>query len=72
MSDTFGKEFTIAVDENLKVAVPGYMYFPGSGEIGDRIIDAVIRISQGEDADTVMKELNDQAEEIFKEQGLAK
>ena len=72
MSDTFGKEFTIAVDENLKVAVPGYMYFPGSGEIGDRIIDAVIRISQGEDADTVMKELNDQAAEIVKEQGLAK
>lgn len=72
MSDTFGKEFTTAVNENLKVAVPGYMYFTGSGEINDRIIDAVIRISQGEDADSVMEELNDQAAEIVKQNGLTK
>jgi hypothetical protein len=40
------------------------MYFDGAREIADRIIDAVIRLKGGEDAKTVMGELNDQATKI--------
>ena len=72
MSDKFGPEFTSAVDQNLKISVPGYMYFPGSGEIVDRIIDAVVKISQGEDPAKTMQTLNDQAADIVKQQGLSK
>jgi multiple sugar transport system substrate-binding protein len=72
MSDKFGKEFSSAVDESLRMSAPGYMYFAGSREVSDRIIDAVIKISQGEDADKTMKWLNDEAEKIVKQQGLLK
>ena len=72
MSDKFGAEFSSAVDQNLKISVPGYMYFTGSGEVVDRIIDAVIKISQGEDPDKTMKTLNDEAADIVKQNGLAK
>jgi ABC-type glycerol-3-phosphate transport system substrate-binding protein len=70
MSSKFGPEFSSAVDQNLKISVPGYMYFTGSGEVVDRIIDAVIKISQGSDADQVMKDLNDEAANIVQQNGL--
>ncbi len=69
-TETFGEEYSKAVDESLKMSVPGYMYFPGAREVADRIIDAVIRISQGEDPDTVMQWLDSTAQEIVKQQGL--
>lgn len=72
MADTFGPEFSAAVDKSLKMSIPGYMYFPGAREVADRIIDAVIKISQGEDAQATMEWLNSQAAEIVKAQGLAK
>jgi len=72
VSDKFGSEFASAVDQSLKISVPGYMYFPGSGEIVDRIIDAVVKISQGEDPEKTMQTLNDQAADIVKQQGLSK
>ena len=72
MSDKFGPEFSSAVDQNLKISVPGYMYFAGSGEVVDRIIDAVVKISQGEDPEKTMQTLNDEAADIVKQQGLAK
>lgn len=72
MSDQFGPEFTQAVDESLNMSVPGYMYFPGAREVADRIIDAVIKISQGEDPDEVMNWLNQTSEEIVKKEGLLK
>lgn len=72
MSDKFGPEFSQAVDESLKMSAPGYMYFPGAREVADRIIDAVIKISQGEDPAAVMEWLNQTAEEIVKKEGLLK
>ncbi|MCA9774439.1 MAG: sugar ABC transporter substrate-binding protein [Myxococcales bacterium] len=60
----FPPEFTAAADESFKISVPGYMYFDGAREVADRIIDAVIRIKNGENAETVMGELNDQAKKI--------
>jgi ABC-type glycerol-3-phosphate transport system substrate-binding protein len=72
VADDFGPEFSSAVDASLKMSIPGYMYFPGSGEITDRIIDAVIKISQGEDVDATMEWLNSSAADIVKQQGLAK
>lgn len=70
MKDTFGEEYCEAVDASLNMSIPGYMYFNGSGEINGRIIDAVIRISQGEDADTVMQWLDDEAAAIISKEGL--
>ncbi|MBZ0261813.1 MAG: sugar ABC transporter substrate-binding protein, partial [Hyphomicrobiales bacterium] len=64
LAGTFPPEFTKAADESFKISVPGYMYFDGAREIADRIIDAVIRLKGGEDAKTVMGELNDQATKI--------
>lgn len=70
MKDTFGTEFCEAVDASLNMSVPGYMYFNGSGEVGGRIIDAVIRMSQGEDADKVMQWLDNEAATIISNEGL--
>lgn len=72
LAGKFGQEYVNAVDASLNISIPGYMYFPGSREVADRIIDAVVRISQGEDADKVMKELNDTAQKIVIDQGLKK
>lgn len=70
MTDVFGTEFCQAVDQSLNMSAPGYLYFNGASEINSRIIDSVIKISQGEDADTVMSELNTQAAEIIDKSGL--
>ncbi|NLG84258.1 MAG: extracellular solute-binding protein [Firmicutes bacterium] len=67
---TFGSDFCQAVDTSLAMSVPGYMYFPGAREVADRIIDAVIRISQGEDANQVMNWLDSTAKDIVKRNGL--
>ncbi|MHC1783983.1 MAG: ABC transporter substrate-binding protein [Anaerolineaceae bacterium] len=72
MSDKFGAEFSSAVDASLKMSIPGYMYFPGAREVADRIIDAVIKISQGEDPDKTMEWLNTTSADIVKQQGLVK
>ena len=70
MSDKFGAEFVKAVDESLKMSIPGYMYFTGAREVCDRITDAVLKISLGDNPDEVMKWLNDTAKQIVEEQGL--
>lgn len=70
MSDKFGPEFSKAVDTSLKMSIPGYMYFPGAREVADRIIDAVIKISQGDDPVATMEWLNTTAADIVKQQGL--
>ncbi|MBZ0259879.1 MAG: sugar ABC transporter substrate-binding protein, partial [Hyphomicrobiales bacterium] len=72
LAGTFPPEFTKAADESFKISVPGYMYFDGAREIADRIIDAVIRLKGGEDAKTVMGELNDQAAKIVEANHLQK
>jgi len=64
--EIFGKEFTNAVDVSLKMSAPGYMYFAGARELADRIIDGVIRVTQGADARDVAKWLDDNALEIVK------
>jgi len=69
-SNEFGAEFCEAVDKSLNMSAPGYMYFDGASEVTDRIIDAVIRISQGEDLDTVMTWLDNEAKAIVEEKGL--
>lgn len=69
-SGEFGEEFCAAVDESLNMSAPGYMYFNGAGEVTDKIIDAVVRISQGEDLDTVMQWLDEQAQAIVEKEGL--
>lgn len=46
------------------------MYFDGSSEINSLITDAVIRIAQGEDADTVMSNLDAQAKKVVEENNL--
>ncbi|HWP21599.1 MAG TPA: extracellular solute-binding protein [Candidatus Cryosericum sp.] len=70
MASVFGDEFSTAVDTSLNMSAPGYMYFNGSSEICGRIIDAVIRISQGEDANTVMQWLDNEAKTIVENEGL--
>lgn len=69
-SEEFGAEFCAAVDESLNMSAPGYMYFNGASEVTDRIIDAVVRISQGEDLDEVMQWMDDQAKGIVEKEGL--
>ncbi len=69
-SAEFGEEFCNAVDTSLNMSAPGYMYFNGAGEVTDKIIDAVVRISQGEDLDTVMEWMDQQAKEIVEKEGL--
>ncbi len=70
MESIFGEEFSSAVDKSLNMSAPGYMYFNGAGEVGGRIIDAVIRISQGEDVNTVMSWLDNEAKGIVEKEGL--
>ncbi len=65
-------QFAQAVDEALRVSVPGYMYFPGSREVADKIIDAVIKLTQGEDLGATMNWLNQEAEKIVRRNGLLK
>ncbi|OGO62897.1 MAG: hypothetical protein A2Z45_11600 [Chloroflexi bacterium RBG_19FT_COMBO_55_16] len=69
-ADFFSPEFVKAADESFKMSIPGYMYFNGAREVSDRIIDAVIRISTGDDSATVMEELNQQAKDIVEKEGL--
>lgn len=70
MKDIYGEEYCAAVDESLAMSAPGYMYFNGSGEVTNRIIDAVIRMSQGEDAGTVMQWLDEEAKAIVEKSDL--
>jgi len=72
MAGEFGEEFSKAVDASLKMSAPGYFYFDGSSEINTLIIDTVIRMSQGEDAQALMEKLNNDAQNIVIEQGLKK
>ena len=69
-SADFGEEYCAAVDKALNISAPGYMYFNGAAEVTDKIIDAVVRISQGEDLDTVMQWMDDEAKAIVEKEGL--
>ena len=69
-SGEFGEEYCAAVDEALNISAPGYMYFNGAAEVTDKIIDAVIRISQGEDLDEVMEWMDAEAQAIVEKEGL--
>jgi len=60
----FSEEYASAVDKSLKMSAPGYMYFPGAREVADRIIDAIMKMEQGKDPETVMNWLNNEAETI--------
>jgi multiple sugar transport system substrate-binding protein len=68
----FSPEFVKAADASFKMSIPGYMYFDGSREVADRIIDAVMRLTAGEDSATVMNDLNQQALDIVTKEGLHK
>ena len=57
-------------DEALNISAPGYMYFNGAAEVTGRIIDAVVRISQGEDLDEVMNWMDAEAQAIVEKEGL--
>ena len=46
------------------------MYFNGAAEVTGRIIDAVVRISQGEDLDEVMNWMDAEAQAIVEKEGL--
>lgn len=65
-------EYAKAVDQSLRISTPGYMYFPGAREVADRIIDAVIKLTQGEDLDATMEWLNTVSEEVVRRNELLK
>ena len=69
-SAEFGEEYCEAVDAALNISAPGYMYFNGAAEVTDKIIDAVVRISQGEDLDEVMEWMDGEAQAIVEKEGL--
>ena len=72
LGKVFPPDFTAAADASFKMSIPGYMYFDGSREVADRIIDAVMRIKSGEDPEKVMGDLNEQALKIVEKNHLKK
>ena len=72
LSKNLNPEFVEVVQKSIEMSIPGYMYFPGSREIADRIIDAVIMISKGKEPNEVMQWLENQSIEILKKNKVIK